>query len=611
MRTRTTKTFHGEYVVKKLLAGSVALLAIVVAGRAGAADLPMAPAYAPPPPPTLWSWTGFYLGGHVGAAMSLANINDPSGPSIFGDIVHSPGLLGGGQIGVNWQAPGTDWVFGFEADASFADLDGTNTCYAFSGTFTSFNCRAHTDALGTFTGRVGFAFGPEDRSLAYVKAGGAWAHDQVSMIVNNDIAGIVNGNVAISTYTALGWTFGAGAEYAMTPHWTVKAEFDYLGFGSHGVTAPTPSVITPTGGGAETLVSVFGTTVSQSIQEFKLGVNYKFGPDGNFRDPGWSWPAAAAASYAAADPRFAAPVAAPMRASGWEVEGGGRYWLSSGRFQKDVAPGNVGAQNPTLNISRLTWSGLTANSGELFARVDTPWNIFIKGFAGGGTIANGQVNDEDWGLPAAVNTGYSNTQGNASGTLGYGTVDVGFDVFRGATFKTGPFVGYNIYTENKSSTSCSQIALPASGICSPPVSGVFILSENDTWQSLRVGVNAEVMLTPQVKLVGDVAVLPYVYFTGQDDHPQRPFLAEESGHGIGTQAEAFLQYYVTPQFSIGLGGRYWAMWTTSGTDCREAPDGAPQACPTALQNMRYKTERYGGLLQVSYKFNQPEALANR
>ncbi len=588
--------------MKKFLLGSVALLAITAAGSAGAADL--APAYKAPPP-VLWNWTGLYIGGHIGSALGLNNMSDPLGPSIFGDHIRSPGYFGGGQIGYNWQTPGSSWVFGVEADASLANLDGTNTCYAFSGTFDSLNCRAHTSSFGTLTGRVGLAFGPHDRSLAYIKGGAAWAHSNVDEIINTNLFGpgpfgFNAGLTSSNSFTRWGWTIGAGAEYAMTSHWSVRAEYDYMGLGSSTAVAPSPSVITsPIVPLAGVIQPVPPASVSQSIHAFKLGVNYKFGPDGapfpdDMAAPGYAYPTKSV---------YKAPVMAAWSA-GWEVEGGFRYWYSSGRFQKDIAPGNIGPQNPTLQVSRLTWDNMTGNSAEMFLRVDAPSNWFVKGIVGGGKLSGGKINDEDWGIPfpfAGVNTGYSNTEGNASGVLSYATADVGYDIFRGRSYKVGVFAGYNIYTDNKTSTSCTQIALPASGICSPPLN-VFILGENDKWQSLRIGANAEVMLAPRWKLVADAAYLPYVKFNGQDYHPLRPFLAEEWGTGIGTQVEAFLYYYLTPQLSIGAGGRYWAMWTTSGADCREPPNGA---CPAPLQNMQFKTERIGVLLQAAYKFDEP------
>ena len=79
------------------------------------------------PAPPAWFWTGFYVGGHVGAAVGTADFADPFGSSIFGDKVTTPGFLTGGQIGYNWQVPNSNWVLGVEADASWLTSDGTNT----------------------------------------------------------------------------------------------------------------------------------------------------------------------------------------------------------------------------------------------------------------------------------------------------------------------------------------------------------------------------------------------------------------------------------------------------------------------------------------------------
>jgi len=107
------------------------------------------------------------------------------------------------------------------------------------------------------------------------------------------------------------------------------------------------------------------------------------------------------------------------------------------------------------------------------------------------------------------------------------------------------------------------------------------------------------MLTPKLKLVADVAFLPYVKFDGQDTHALRNLIFDESGTGIGTQVELFLTANLTPQFSVGVGGRYWAMWTNKGTSCVDG------ICPFTLQDMQYKTERYGVLFQGAYKWDQP------
>ena len=60
-------------------------------------------------------------------------------------------------------------------------------------------------------------------------------------------------------------------------------------------------------------------------------------------------------------------------------------------------------------VSQLTYSGLTGQSGEFFARVDAPSQIFIKGLIGAGAITGGNFNDEDWGVDEGIPAGPENS----------------------------------------------------------------------------------------------------------------------------------------------------------------------------------------------------------
>ena len=86
--------------------------------------------------------------------------------------------------------------------------------------------------------------------------------------------------------------------------------------------------------------------------------------------------------------------------AGWDAEGGVRYFGSWGRFQKDIGSfANSGV--PGLSaVSRFTYADMQTNSGELFARIDSPWRLFVKGFVGTGATNGGPMNDEDFGIPA-------------------------------------------------------------------------------------------------------------------------------------------------------------------------------------------------------------------
>ena len=121
---------------------------------------------------------------------------------------------------------------------------------------------------------------------------------------------------------------------------------------------------------------------------------------------------------------------------------------------------------------------------------------------------------------------------SVQGDIDYATLDLGYDFFRGAGYKLGAFVGYNYYKENKSAYGCTQIANQFSD-CVPAIpSSVLGITEDDTWQSLRVGVNGEIMITDQLKLGADVAYLPYLTFNGTDDHVLRtPLSYARIGHG--------------------------------------------------------------------------------
>jgi opacity protein-like surface antigen/outer membrane protease len=574
----------------KLLSGVasaalVSALAIGFAGGASAADLAVK---APPAALAMpaGSWAGFYVGVHSAAVRGGTTFSDPFGASIFGDRTPTPGYGFGGQIGYNWQ--NGIWVYGLEADATWLTSDATVTCGAFSGFYSSSNCGARPDAMGTVTGRLGLALGPAGHTLAYVKGGFAWQHTDVTATLNNNFFFAPVTNSASLTQT--GWTVGAGVEQALTPAWSVRFEYDYLNFGNKGSVVIPASSFGPVAVVNNVLVfqavPAATSNVSSDAHVFKLGLNYKLG-----QDPwaaGWSAPGLV--------PGKPSPMAF---APGWEFEGGGRYWYSWGRFQKDL-PGN--SANDHSLISRLTYDKLTANTGEFFGRIDTPINVFLKGNVGGGSISGGHMNDEDWGIFGDVS--YSNTiAGKVTGPLFYGTIDLGYDLLRGPGYKAGPFVGYNRYKYTMNAGGCVQIANPLSdcvGANAEPTSHTSII-EQGTWDSLRIGSSAEVVLFDRWKLSGEVAYVPYTKFTGTDQHLDRrpPLTIDEAGHGRGVQAEAFLSYLVTNQLSVGVGGRYWALWTTSGTDA--ANGGAPFA-----RNDTFRTERVGVTFQASYKFDVPK-----
>jgi hypothetical protein len=206
----------------------------------------------------------------------------------------------------------------------------------------------------------------------------------------------------------------------------------------------------------------------------------------------------------------------------------------------------------------------------------------------------GHMNDEAWGLPVALFGPYSNTISDVDNKIRYGTVDVGYDWWRGEGFRAAPFVGFSYFRQEMDVDGCRQIANPNSDCATPIPASVLALTEADTWRAMRLGTAVDFALAPRLTLSGEAAYLPFVSFTGTDDHVLRDILSPEDGQGIGVQLEAMLKYAITDALSVGVGGRYWSMWSTSG-DVNFGDVGL-------FVPMQYKVEQAVLLVQGSYRF---------
>lgn len=279
----------------------------------------------------------------------------------------------------------------------------------------------------------------------------------------------------------------------------------------------------------------------------------------------------------------------PRPVPAWQTEFAARYWFASAKTGKSLY------DNPALSdamVSRLTYSGLTANSGELFGRVAFTNGFFIKGYAGAGIVSQGHLRDEDF--PPGIDPYSSTTSDQHSGHLRYASADVGYDVVRGGDFRVGAFVGYHYFNEEVNAFGCTQDA------------GNLEVSQNNTWQSVRLGLDGAVRLGGRFTLSAEGAWLPYVHLDGADTHWLRigsgtgDFTGPvpEDGNGQGYQFEALLSYQVTHNASIGVGARYWHMQANGQTHFENhvvGMDAGPQP-------VSWKTDIYGAFVQGSIKF---------
>ncbi len=120
--------------------------------------------------------------------------------------VEPSGILGGGQVGFNWQSG--QFVYGVKTDIQGSGANDTFAPWKFSNPW-----------FGTLRGRAGYAF---NNILVYGTLGVAYG----------DLKGEFGG--AVETHTLAGWADGVGTEFGLTPNWSVKVEYLYMDLADRG-----------------------------------------------------------------------------------------------------------------------------------------------------------------------------------------------------------------------------------------------------------------------------------------------------------------------------------------------------------------------------------------
>ena len=302
--------------------GIVAVAVLLISPlTAQAADLYGRPASAPPPYATPYPvrspWSGFYLGGFIGATIGhqkfdehganqffavtgtggatlLSPTSDPE--TAFGFDGHKASLTGGGFVGYNYQFG--RMVVGAEADfAAKKTESAANATVMTNAFYGNTNTPGQTDTASRtefFTGQVrqnwdasarlrlgglltpsillygtgGVAFGSVDSAFSFSATS-----------VYNEIGG---GSVTHTTFGAgswndlrIGWTAGAGIETALGPNWKVRAEYRFTDLGRSSKNIP---LIRTTSGSAlpNAGSSAAVADVSASFHTLRLGVAYSF-----------------------------------------------------------------------------------------------------------------------------------------------------------------------------------------------------------------------------------------------------------------------------------------------------------------------------------------------
>ena len=262
--------------------------------------------------------------------------------------------------------------------------------------------------------------------------------------------------------------------------------------------------------------------------------------------------------------RLAAALAAlaaalPLAAAERGFEFGTRYWLSSGenRFAHNAQGVNPTLGNPT---SILTYDELDARALELHWRSNfSSDGWFFKGNFGLGEVRDGAFDDEDFD---AAQVKFSDTTSSVRGErFSYLTLDVGKDIWSspGGGTTLGLFAGFQQWSEQIDAFG----AVATVGPISIP-GDVRVITNDVRWRSLRLGVAGTAAVTSRIRVLADLAFVPYSKLSNDDSHYLRTDLGPvpnvvTSGRGSGVQLDLELRYALSKRLEAGIGVRHWQL----------------------------------------------------
>ncbi len=236
----------------------ILLATLTLGGSAFAADMAVK---APPPPtaPPTTQWTGFYVGGNFGYGWQNSTVtispNDPLSSSVTcgyagvalggcppSTAFNTGGALAGVQAGYNLQV-NPSFLVGVEADFDWTHISGTGySNFGLDFSLATLHASENIDYFGTVRGRLGYL--PLDKVLLFATGGLAYGRIQQnagldgggpggvsSPVYGYTCSGGPNCFIGSSSRAGVGWTAGAGFEYALWRNLRFKAEYLFVNLG--------------------------------------------------------------------------------------------------------------------------------------------------------------------------------------------------------------------------------------------------------------------------------------------------------------------------------------------------------------------------------------------
>lgn len=204
------------------------------------------------------NWSGFYVGGNVGATKNTLNITDINAVSFNATLEQAtnPQFSGGFQAGYRQQLNTNQCtgVYGLEFSAHFSNVQFTKE---YGSAYALYQFKAHhvlkDTLLMQFIGGIG-----ADKTLLFLAAGVSWVKSSGEIINQDGLPFVASYSISKN---AAALAVGAGIEHAFTKHVSTRLKLDVISPNSYSSEDNTRNTY----------------QISNHVVQGVFGINYKFG----------------------------------------------------------------------------------------------------------------------------------------------------------------------------------------------------------------------------------------------------------------------------------------------------------------------------------------------
>ena len=286
---------------------------------------------------------------------------------------------------------------------------------------------------------------------------------------------------------------------------------------------------------------------------------------------------------------------------------------------------NASSQSPLGNpTSRLTYSDHSTNVVEFTAKVSVGPRFFGRLNIGGASIGGGRLTDDDFLTPDGGNPS-SRTHSDINGSgMWFVNADAGMRIlnFPNSRGSLDALVGFQYWRQKHEAFGVRQVTCSAAGatidldptdpafnpLCVPGSAPIpnsqLVISNTNTWYSLRTGIQTEYRLLRWLSVHGSAVIKPINLFINEDTHHLRtPSEFQDPsftmrGIGYGADADIGAKLYFTKSLSAQIGYRVWWNRMIDGTWKSHLAGGQTFSFPL----VEMESLRHGLTAGINYSF---------